>query len=93
MPQAGRRGLVGCTVRAPTDAEGGARTHTPLRAPDFESGASTGSATSAWADGKAWDGELAYRPEAGFAGREAKGGTIRVQREEGARGGQWFPMS
>jgi hypothetical protein len=38
------RAGFGLTIRS---AEGGTRTHTTLRSPDFESGASTGSATSA----------------------------------------------
>jgi hypothetical protein len=46
-------GQIGVTVtvlrecRPPRDAEGGTRTHTRFPPPDFESGASTGSATSA----------------------------------------------
>jgi hypothetical protein len=40
--------LVDPRLAQPCDAEGGNRTHTARRPPDFESGASASSATSAW---------------------------------------------
>src|SRR4051794_30730590 len=65
------------------DAEGGDRTHTPFRAPDFESGASASSATSASADRSPADAVCVRPPGPGYCGTthdQRLGGMPTVRR-------------
>src|SRR6266511_5030912 len=82
----GRAGRSDPDSVRPSGAEGGNRTHTPFRAPDFESGASASSATSArapWYE-QSWRFVGSARPRSCRA--EACAWAQRVAKE-GARGG------
>src|SRR5512146_2861777 len=75
------------------DAEGGNRTHTPRGEPDFESGASTSSATSAWLNRTGRPsgscgcaGQRRVRPHALPRRPEL---PRRVSANEGEGGGSW----
>ena len=71
-------------------AGGGDRTHTPRGARDFESRASASSATPARRIvASARRGHR--RPEAGFAGREARCGPLARRGEGGGTRGTWVP--